>query len=60
MKKPIIKKLMSGFTHIKWNTNCWAQIPSDFHREIIPDRYIFNPNWTRGKINKWWQQRAEK
>ena len=55
MKEPIIKKLESGYTHIRWNANCWAQIPPQFCESVIPDEYIFNPNWTRDKINRWWR-----
>jgi len=51
-----IRKLNSGWFHIKMNNECWAQIPPGFIAPIIPDEYIFHPEWNRDRINTAWKE----
>ena len=51
-----IKRLDSGWKHIRISKEIWAQVPPDFLEEEIPGAYVFQP--TPGKIerlNKLWQ-----
>ena len=57
---PEIIYLDSGYIKIHWTQQCWAQIPKDFNGDIIPDQYIFNPEWNSTKINDYWKQRNDK
>ena len=50
-----ISRLGSGYTNIRVNSQCWAQIPAGFIGETIPDEYIFQPEWNRDAINKIWK-----
>jgi len=50
-----ITRLSSGYTLIRVNSQCWAQIPEGFSGETIPDEYIFQPGWNREAINKAWR-----
>ena len=57
--EPIIKELSSPYILIKWNRECWVQIPHGLsHDEDIPDKYIFHPEWNRGTVNNWWNRRG--
>jgi hypothetical protein len=47
---PIFKRLTSGWTLIKFSNECFAQIPAG-NKGLIPDEYIFNPEWNREIIN---------
>lgn len=51
-----INQSESGWIHIRWNTNMWCQIPPGFADDVIPDEYIFHPEWTREWINVQWRQ----
>lgn len=33
----------------------WAQIPFDYAEETIQDKYIFQPEWNRQRINEAWK-----
>jgi hypothetical protein len=50
---PIIKILLSGWTLIWFSRECFAQVPTGWKGEL-PDEYIFNPEWNRDRINRWW------
>ena len=50
-----ISRLSSGYTMIRLNSQCWAQIPEGFSGETVPDEYIFQPEWNREAINKVWK-----
>ena len=50
-----VSKLSSGYTIIRLNSQCWAQIPESFLGETVPDEYIFQPEWNRDAINKIWK-----
>jgi hypothetical protein len=50
-----ISRLDSGYTFIRLNSQCWAQIPEGFSGETVPDEYIFQPEWNRAAINKIWK-----
>ena len=52
---PEVKKLSSGWLHIRVSSECWAQIPWS-HTGPIPDEYIFQPSWNRDRINQFWSQ----
>lgn len=58
MREPSVKRLSSGWTHIRWNQNCWAQIPPGFGDDTIPDEHIFAPEWSRERVNAWWRLAA--
>lgn len=49
--------LPSGYRHIRWSAERWAQWPPSFSGEIISDDYIFHPEWNREAINDWWKRR---
>ena len=49
--------LPTGYLFIRLSRNCFAQIPPGFAGETIPDEYIFQPEWTREKINYYWKTR---
>ncbi len=51
-----ISRLSSGYTLIRLNSQCWAQIPEGFVGDIVPDEYIFQPEWNRDAINKVWRE----
>lgn len=55
MKNPkLIKRLDSGWTHIRFNRACFAQIPPSFCEATIPDKFIFHPESNRQMVNEWW------
>ena len=55
MKKPkLIKRLDSGWIHIRFHRECFAQIPPNFNQDIIPDEFIFHPNSNREIVNDYW------
>jgi len=56
-----IKRLDSGWLHIRLNNEVWAQVPPGFSEPEIPNEYIFQP--TREKkerLSKFWQEKQEK
>ena len=55
---PSVTVLASGWTHIRWTAQTWAQLPPGFHGDRIPDEYIFNPGWCRDRVNRWWSDHA--
>lgn len=50
-----ISRLSSGYTLIRLNSQCWAQIPEGFVGDAVPDEYIFQPEWNREALNKAWK-----
>lgn len=52
---PAVKILPSGWTHIRFSRECFAQIPPGFNEDTIPDEYIFHSGWTRESVNNWWR-----
>jgi hypothetical protein len=50
-----ISRLDSGYTLIRLNSQCWAQIPAGFTGDTIPDEYIFQPEWNRDTVNSVWK-----
>ena len=56
LASPTVTKIDTGYTLISWNCNQWAQIPTGFCGEKIPDEMIFKPEWNRGLINEWWRK----
>jgi hypothetical protein len=67
MSNPTITQLL-GWTHAWFNPNCFAQIPSGFCGEEVPDKYIFESgnegrdrvsDWNRERINRWWKGRGK-
>jgi hypothetical protein len=50
--------LPSGYRQLRWNAEQWAQVPPGFCGETIPDEFIFNPDWNRELINRYWKERA--
>jgi hypothetical protein len=58
MSNPTITQLL-GWTHAWFNLNCFAQIPSGFCGEEVPDGYIFDPEWNRALVNNWWKGRGK-
>ena len=53
---PTIEKLPTGWFHIRWSAEKWAQVPPHFSGLTIPDEYIFHPAWNRQSINEWWRR----
>lgn len=53
-----ISRLDSGYTLIRFSSQCWAQIPEGFVGDTVPDEYIFQPEWNRKIINKIWREIA--
>ena len=53
----MVKILPSGWLHIRLSGECWAQVPPGW-ADHIPDEYIFNPAWTRNRVNEWWRLHA--
>jgi len=56
---PEVHLLDTGFLYVRWNAECFAQFPKDFSAPTVPDKYIFNPEWNRGVVNRWWMARTE-
>lgn len=52
--EPILKTLSSGWLRIEFGPQIFAQIPPGFVGEVIPDEYIFQPEWSREIVNDWW------
>lgn len=53
-----IKRLDSGWLHIRINGEVWAQIPPGFVGEEIPDEYIFQPTCEkREQLSEFWRQK---
>lgn len=57
MTEPVIKLLESGYVHVRWSSECWAQFPPWFTGDTLPDEYIFNPEWNRERVNAWWRSK---
>lgn len=55
MGQPFVKRLASGWLHVWWTPQAWAQLPPGFCAAVIPDEYVFNPGWCRDRVNRWWQ-----
>jgi hypothetical protein len=56
---PIVTHLSSGYTHMRFGPQCFAQIPPGFNDDVIPDDYIFQPSWNRDTVNAWWAKQRE-
>ena len=58
------KLLESGWTLVRIEGTSfnggWAQIPPGFNGDVIPDDYIFHPDWNRDRVNAAWKKDAEK
>lgn len=50
------KQLDSGWIRLSVvGTNAWAQIPPGFCDAGIPDKFIFDPEWNRERVNVAWR-----
>lgn len=55
-----VEELSSGYIRVSWPpSSAFAQFPSDFSGETIPDEYIFEPDWNRNLVNNWWAKQRE-
>lgn len=50
------KVLPSGYRFIRLHRERFAQLPPGFIGEIVPDEFIFHPEWNREAINAYWRQ----
>lgn len=51
-----VQLLDSGWSRLSVKgTNAWAQVPPGFCGCMIPDEYIFDPEWNRERINAAWR-----
>jgi len=57
--QPVVQRLSSGWTLIRFSKECFAQVPTGWKGEI-PDCYIFHPDWNRDRINEWAGTEKEK
>lgn len=47
--------LSTGYRLIAVDRYTFAQLPPHFSEDVIPDEYIFNPEWSREPINEYWR-----
>jgi hypothetical protein len=56
--EPTQTRLSSGWLHVRFTQECFAQIPPGFDGEEIPDEFIFHADGNRKRINDWWSRNA--
>lgn len=56
MSEPEFKTLSSGYYHLRWNANQWAQWPID--RAPMPSD-CFNPAFTWPLVQQWYERKAQ-
>lgn len=50
-----IRKLPSDWLRVEAGPESWAQVPPGFCGDVIPDEYIFHPEWSREAVNAVWR-----
>jgi len=50
---PHVTLLSTGYWHVRWSSECWAQIPrnGELRRE-----HVFHPDWNWDKVQEWWNR----
>lgn len=51
--------LSTGYISLSVGSRFVAQIPIGFCGETIPDESIFQPDWNREAVNRYWRERQE-
>lgn len=50
MNKPMVRRLSSGYWHIRWSRECWAQVPCG---DTLRREHVFHPAWNWRRVSTW-------
>jgi len=53
MPEPSIKLLPSGYWHVRWHGEYWAQWPCGAEPTI---ESVFDPEWNGSRFLTWWEK----
>lgn len=56
MKEPAIKRLESGYLHVRWSAQSWLQLPPGYCGASIAE-YAFGGEESVAKMQDWWERR---
>ena len=52
----LVEVLSTGWLYVGFPGG-FAQLPPNFCGDEVPDEYIFQPEWNRELVNRWWRER---